>query len=65
MTLNGMRLKENSEAKADVFYSYRDGYIYIKNKWHDNDVIEISFNMDIRVIYANTKVREDIGCAAL
>ena len=21
--------------------------------------------MDIRVIYANTKVREDIGCAAL
>lgn len=65
VTLNGMRLKENSEAKADVFYSYRDGYIYIKNKWHDNDVIEISFNMDIRVIYANTKVREDIGCAAL
>lgn len=60
-----MRLKENSEAKADVFYSYRDGYIYIKNKWHDNDVIEISFNMDIRVIYANTKVREDIGCVAL
>ena len=60
-----MRLKENSETKADVFYSYRDGYIYIKNKWHDNDVIEISFNMDIRVIYANTKVREDIGCAAL
>ena len=31
----------------------------------DNDVIDISFNMDIRVIYANTKVREDIGCAAL
>ena len=65
VTLNGMRLKENGETKADVFYSYRDGYIYIKNKWHDNDVIEISFNMDIRVIYANTKVREDIGCAAL
>ena len=65
VTLNGMRLKENDETKADVFYSYRDGYIYIKNKWHDNDVIEISFNMDIRVIYANTKVREDIGCAAL
>ena len=65
VTLNGMRLKENDETKADLFYSYRDGYIYIKNKWHDNDVIEISFNMDIRVIYANTKVREDIGCAAL
>ena len=65
VTLNGMRLKETGETKADLFYSYRDGYIYIKNKWHDNDVIEISFNMDIRVIYANTKVREDIGCAAL
>lgn len=65
VTLNGMRLKENDETNADLFYSYRDGYIYIKNKWHDNDVIEISFNMDIRVIYANTKVREDIGCAAL
>ena len=30
VTLNGMRLKENSETKADEFYSYRDGYIYIK-----------------------------------
>lgn len=30
MTLNGMRLKENDETNADLFYSYRDGYIYIK-----------------------------------
>ncbi len=27
VTLNGMRLKENDETKADLFYSYRDGYI--------------------------------------
>ena len=55
----------DSVNESELNYRSLHSYIYIKNKWHDNDVIEISFNMDIRVIYANTKVREDIGCAAL
>lgn len=43
----------------------KDGYLYIERKWHSGDSIDITFDMDIRTIYANTNVREDIGCVAL
>lgn len=40
---------------------YKDGYIYISKEWNDGDEISLNFNMDIRVLMANTRVREDSG----
>ena len=45
--------------------TYKDGYIYIERSWKAGDKVEITFDMDVRTIYANTNVREDIGCVAL
>ena len=39
--------------------------MYIERVWYSNDTIEITFDMEIRKVYANTNVREDIGCVAL
>ncbi|WP_455720157.1 glycoside hydrolase family 127 protein [Agathobacter sp.] len=56
-TLNGKSFNTKNLVK--------DGYLYIERKWHNGDCIELTFDMDIRTIYANTNVREDIGCVAL
>ena len=57
LTLNGKSFNTKDLVK--------DGYLYIERKWRNGDCIELTFDMDIRVIYANTNVREDIGCVAL
>ncbi len=49
----------------DAIDQVKDGYLNIKRKWNDGDIVELEFDMDIRTIYANTNVREDIGCVAL
>lgn len=54
--LNGNPL-ENAEEK--------DGYLYIAREWHKGDHVDISFEMTIRRIYCNTKVRENENCVAL
>lgn len=54
--LNGNSL-ENAEEK--------DGYLYIMREWHKGDRVDISFEMIIRRIYCNTKVRENENCVAL
>lgn len=41
-----------------------NGYLYINQKWGD-DTLQISFDISVRKIYANTKVKEDAGCVAL
>ncbi len=40
---------------------YKDGYLYITKKWKNSDEICLNFPMDIRVMMANTNVREDSG----
>lgn len=40
------------------------GYLYLTKAWKD-DTIEIGFPMDIQVIEADSRVREDIGKAAI
>lgn len=44
---------------------YIDGYTYIDKIWNEGDRIEITFNMPVRKIYTNTKVRANIDCVAL
>ncbi len=42
----------------------KKGYLYLKNNWKSN-TIHLTFDMPVRKIYANTKVKEDAGCVAL
>ena len=50
--------------KIDTDSCRKDGYCYLERVWGKSDTLEISFDMRIRRIYANTEVREDAGCAA-
>ena len=43
----------------------RKGYLYINKIWREGDTIEITFDMPVREVYANNKVRDDEGCVAL
>ena len=51
--------------KTDAASCIKDGYLYLKQNWGENDVIELTFDLPVRKIYANTNVREDEGCVAL
>lgn len=43
----------------------KDGYLYLDRSWGSADEVTIEFEMPVRKVYANTKVREDIGCVAI
>lgn len=57
-TLDG---QEGPMQGADV----KDGYLYLKRSWKDNGVVELNFPMDIRILEADPRVREDIGKVAV
>jgi hypothetical protein len=50
---------------ADMTKEEKDGYVYIKKNWSDEDIIELNFPMEVKLIEANDKVREDIGKIAV
>lgn len=43
----------------------KDGYLCLNRVWGSDDEVALEFAMPVRKIYANTKVREDVGCVAL
>ncbi len=43
----------------------RDGYLYVKKEWQEEDCIELSFPMEVKLIAANPRVREDVGKVAV
>ena len=43
----------------------RDGYVYLTGDWHEGDEITLRFPMPVRLLAADTRVREDIGRVAL
>ena len=43
----------------------KDGYLYLDRVWGSDDEVTLEFAMPVRKIYANTKVREDVGCVAI
>ncbi len=43
----------------------KDGYLYLDRSWGSADEVTIEFEMPVRKVYANTKVREDVGCVAI
>ena len=42
----------------------QDGYYYLRRLWTEEDKVELSFDLPVRRIYANTAVRADAGCTA-
>ena len=60
--LSGWTLTVNgAEAAAAV----RDGYAYIKRAWKSGDTVLLSFDLPVRRIYANPRVRSCAGKVAL
>jgi hypothetical protein len=45
--------------------SEKDGYVYIGKNWSEEDVIELNFPMEVRLVEARECVREDIGKIAV
>ena len=43
----------------------RDGYVYISRTWKDGDTVEVAFDLPVRRIRANPKVRACAGKVAL
>lgn len=50
--------------KVDTFGKIRDGYLYIKRNWGENDYIDFMFKVVTRRVYSNTAVRANAGCVA-
>lgn len=46
-------------------YRLEKGFCYLERSWSSGDVVELSFEMPVRRIYANPAVRAGAGCAAL
>lgn len=57
----GYAVKGIEDAKTTI----RDGYLYVEKNWEEEDCLELSFPMDVRLMAANPKVREDIGRVAV
>ncbi|MCL2051142.1 MAG: glycoside hydrolase family 127 protein [Lachnospiraceae bacterium] len=55
LTLNGERI--------DIL-AFQNGYLKIRRKWDDGDVIIVDFPLKVRKIYANDKVRANAGKVA-
>lgn len=43
----------------------KDGYAYITREWQPGDRVELTLDMPVETVYANTAVREDIGKVAV
>ncbi|MDG5786221.1 glycoside hydrolase family 127 protein [Evansella sp. AB-P1] len=43
----------------------KDGYVYIRRNWKENDLIQLHFQMEVQRIRSNPKVRENVGKVAL
>lgn len=53
------------EGAGDARTEEKDGYLYITKAWEENDVLSFDFPMEVRILEADTKVREDIGKVAV
>ncbi|MCJ7843616.1 glycoside hydrolase family 127 protein [Lederbergia sp. NSJ-179] len=61
---NGATVKVNGEY-VDHVPLMKDGYVYIERTWAPNDLIELSFPMEVERIQANPQVRHNNGKVAL
>lgn len=45
--------------------AYREGYLYLDGVWQDGDEILLDMEMPVRILTADSRVREDIGKVAV
>lgn len=57
-------VKVNGEAIDHVPLT-KNGYVYLDRTWAANDVVELSFPMEVKRIQANPQVRNNVGKVAL
>ena len=57
VTINGERIEIKDYIKK--------GYLYLKRSWNAEDTVNVMFDMPVRKVYANPKVRANVGCVAL
>jgi len=43
----------------------KDGYLYIKKTWAEEEVISLSFPMEVKIMASDAKIRENIGKVAI
>lgn len=61
ISLNGAGInKDGSTPTPDS-----DGYVSITRRWKKGDVVSIHFDMDVRTVKANAKVKDDEGLLAI
>ena len=51
--------------KIDWKACMQDGYCCIRRVWGEDESLEFRFDMEVRKVYANQRVRDDAGCVAL
>ena len=57
-------IKINGEA-INISDNIKKGYLYLTRNWQEGDTVEVNFDMQVRKIFANQRIREDAGCVAL
>ncbi len=45
--------------------AYKEGYLYIEGIWQDGDEVILEMDMPVRILEADTRVRENIGKVAI
>ena len=56
--------KYDFKSDRELSQEYKDGYLYLKG-FEDDTIIEMDFDMTSRIVVPDSKVREDLGRAAL
>ncbi len=54
-----------SEKDTGIHGVCKDGYLYLSGDWQEGRRIHLSFPMQVRLVEANNRVREDIGKVAV
>ncbi|MDE6674944.1 MAG: glycoside hydrolase family 127 protein, partial [Acetatifactor sp.] len=61
----GMAVKEDCSCGQRGTVAYRDGYLYIDGIWQDGDEVTLDMDMLVRILEADSRVRENIGKVAI
>ncbi|MDE5951736.1 MAG: glycoside hydrolase family 127 protein, partial [Acetatifactor sp.] len=61
----GMAVKEDCACGQQGSVAYREGYLYIDGIWQDGDEVILDMDMPVRILEADSRVRENIGKVAI
>lgn len=64
ISLENMVVKVNG-TNINIQDRVEKGYLYLNRSWKANDIVELCFDMPVRKVFANKRVRADAGCVAL